>query len=176
MLDINWKKVLLSCAIALVLIISGWILFRYLNTEQPLQTWFDDHPSLKLVSIEEGRQGTEVVVRFLEGERFSQDYLALDRFLKTIGPQYRIVIDGEQAFFHPFWKRHGAFVFEAYQQGRYTRITQWLDQLKTDGQVKDGYMQITPQGLFIYIDLRDEEDLFVRLPAVQLEGGEEDEN
>lgn len=164
---------LLSCGLMTILLFSGWFLFRYVNMDKPLTSWFAEHPSIQLVRLEEGKQGTEVVVRFLDGHHFGDDYHALARFLGNLGPHYHLSIAEDQSVFHPIWKKHGASIMEAYQQGRYTKIEEWIAGLKEAGQAEEGYVLFTSKGMFIYLDLIDEEDFFIRLPAVQFERGEE---
>jgi hypothetical protein len=168
---LNWKKVLLSCILTILILFGGWFLYDYFNMDKPIHAWFDEHQSVELMEINDKGQATEVVVRFHDKNSFYKDYYDLVFFLNQLGDDYQIAIDPEQGMFHPFWKEHSMVIAEAVESGDYDQIKRYIDQLKESKVIHDGYAVVTQDGLFLYIDPARGEDLYLQFPTSLGEGG-----
>lgn len=172
MQNINWKIVLLSCILSAFLLFGGWFLYAYFQQDRPIYFWFEQHQTVELVELNEGKNGIDVVVRFHDPDRFDQDYHNLSRFLNQLTDKYQIVIVPEQSIFHPFWRKHGTQFVQFIEQKEYGHLNRYIDQLKNSQEIVDGYATITEEGILIYIDVADQDDVYLRFPISLWRGGE----
>ncbi|MDQ0337616.1 hypothetical protein J2S00_000386 [Caldalkalibacillus uzonensis] len=164
MQQLKWKTVLLSCLLTALVLFGGWFIYQYLNTEKPIQAWFEHKQGIELVHMENSRGLTEVTVRFHDPKQFYRLYAELDRFLQGMGQPYVIAIAREQGEYHPLWLKHSAEFAEAIHHRQFSAIEQHIEELKAQQEVEDGYVLVTSQGVFIYLAPSSAEEVYLHFP------------
>ncbi|EGL82236.1 hypothetical protein CathTA2_2259 [Caldalkalibacillus thermarum TA2.A1] len=171
MVNLKWKTVLLSSLITALVLFGSWFGYQHLNTEKPIQAWFEDKEGIELVELNATRKGVEITVRFHNPDQFYPLYAKLDGFLQELDLPYVLTISAEQGEFNPFWLKHSAAFAESIYHHRYRDIQHYIEKLKANDEVRDGYVIVAEKGVFIYLDPSTGREVYLHFPAPEQTGG-----